>query len=308
MTLLQLRYLAEIAECGSINKAAKNLFVSQSGISSAIRELEEELGAVLFARNNKGVEFTDEGRRFFALIQPILEQEKKIQKLYAGKNGRPASRLRVSAHHYPFVSQAFALYLQSVEQTRGKYDLRLRETNTYYIIEDVAGGASDLGILFLSNVIEVFIRRLLASRGLTFHFLKAVTPHAFMRKGHPLAGRAPLEVRDLNDYPFVAFDQERAASLNFSEEMALTGFDPPQKLISLSDRHSCYDVMAGSDAISIGTGLLPAGFHHPDVIAVPIKSPGDQIKLGWIWKEDLPFSQEAEQFLGLLESCLASLS
>ena len=44
MTFQQLTYLVEISKCGSINKAAGKLFLSQSGISTAIRDLEEELG------------------------------------------------------------------------------------------------------------------------------------------------------------------------------------------------------------------------------------------------------------------------
>ena len=44
MTFLQLNYVTEIYNCGSINKAAQNLFVSQSSLSNSIRELEDELG------------------------------------------------------------------------------------------------------------------------------------------------------------------------------------------------------------------------------------------------------------------------
>ena len=44
MTFQQLTYVVEISKCGSINKAAHKLFLSQSGISTAVRELEEELG------------------------------------------------------------------------------------------------------------------------------------------------------------------------------------------------------------------------------------------------------------------------
>ena len=47
MTFQQLTYVVEISKCGSINKAAQKLFLSQSGISTAVRELEEELGKKL---------------------------------------------------------------------------------------------------------------------------------------------------------------------------------------------------------------------------------------------------------------------
>ena len=66
MTFQQLTYVVEISKCGSINKAAHKLFLSQSGISTAVRELEEELGIRFFTRSNRGVEFTPEGREFLA--------------------------------------------------------------------------------------------------------------------------------------------------------------------------------------------------------------------------------------------------
>ena len=62
MTFQQLTYVVEISKCGSINKAAHKLFLSQSGISTAVRELEEELGIQFFVRSNRGVEFTPEGK------------------------------------------------------------------------------------------------------------------------------------------------------------------------------------------------------------------------------------------------------
>ena len=66
MTFQQLIYVVEISKCGSINKAAHKLFLSQSSISAAVRELEEELGIQFFIRSNRGVEFTPEGKEFLS--------------------------------------------------------------------------------------------------------------------------------------------------------------------------------------------------------------------------------------------------
>lgn len=77
MTFLQLNYVSEIYNCGSINKAAQNLFVSQSSLSSSIRELEEELGIKIFIRSNRGIVLTEDGQEFLTQIRPIIEQQKK---------------------------------------------------------------------------------------------------------------------------------------------------------------------------------------------------------------------------------------
>ena len=84
MTFQQLTYVVEISKCGSINKAAHKLFLSQSGISTAVRELEEELGIRFFVRSNRGVEFTPEGKEFLGYAVSLLEQKQRIERLYGG--------------------------------------------------------------------------------------------------------------------------------------------------------------------------------------------------------------------------------
>ena len=82
MTFQQLTYVVEISKCGSINKAAHKLFLSQSGISTAVRELEEELGIRFFVRSNRGVEFTPAGKEFLGYAVSLLEQKQRIERLY----------------------------------------------------------------------------------------------------------------------------------------------------------------------------------------------------------------------------------
>ena len=82
MTFQQLEYVVEISKCGSINKAAQKLFLSQSGISTAVRELEQELGIRIFARSNRGLEFTQEGKEFLSYALSLLEQKHRIEGLY----------------------------------------------------------------------------------------------------------------------------------------------------------------------------------------------------------------------------------
>ena len=80
MTFQQLTYVVEISKCGSINKAAHKLFLSQSGISTAVRELEEELGIRFFVRSNRGVEFTPAGKEFLGYAVSLLEQKQRIER------------------------------------------------------------------------------------------------------------------------------------------------------------------------------------------------------------------------------------
>ena len=104
MTFQQLTYVVEISKCGSINKAAHKLFLSQSGISTAVRELEEELGIKFFVRSNRGVEFTPEGKEFLGYAVSLLEQKQRIESLYG------ESRSTIGAGAFQRFHPAVSLY------------------------------------------------------------------------------------------------------------------------------------------------------------------------------------------------------
>ena len=66
MTLQQLRYAIGISKVGSFNKAAESLFISQPSLTTAIHDLEDEIGITIFNRTSRGVTLTPEGEEFIA--------------------------------------------------------------------------------------------------------------------------------------------------------------------------------------------------------------------------------------------------
>ena len=106
MTLLQMSYILEIDRCGSINRAAQNLFVSQSALSSAIAEVEKELGITIFHRSNRGVALTEDGRELLNQIIPIVERSRKITRYYSERRAENRVTLSIDAQRYPFCAKA----------------------------------------------------------------------------------------------------------------------------------------------------------------------------------------------------------
>ena len=114
MTLLQMSYLLEIERCGSINRAAQHLFVSQSALSNAIAEVERELGITVFHRSNRGIALTDEGRTLLSQIAPIVERSRKVSNYYSERKAENRVRLSIAAQRYPFCVKAFVEFLHLV--------------------------------------------------------------------------------------------------------------------------------------------------------------------------------------------------
>lgn len=85
MTLTQLKYAITVAHARSMNEAARRLFISQPSLSSAIKELETEIGLDLFRRTNRGVSVTPEGEEFIGYARQVVEQYQLIESKYVEK-------------------------------------------------------------------------------------------------------------------------------------------------------------------------------------------------------------------------------
>ena len=82
MTIQQLNYVITISEKGSLNKAAEVLFVTQPSLTSAVRELEKELGIILFNRGGKGVTLTNDGAEFIQYARQVVTQYDRLLEKY----------------------------------------------------------------------------------------------------------------------------------------------------------------------------------------------------------------------------------
>lgn len=303
MTFSQLNYVMEVSRCGSINKAATKLFVSQSSLSNSIQELEKELDITIFIRSTKGIELTPEGSEFLSYIRPLIEQQKQILSLYENKNAKPCLRLSISTQRYPFAARAFTELLNCSDHP--KFEVRLKETGIFQIIEDVYNNDSSIGVIFISRESEKFIRKTLESKNITFNSIKKINPHVYIRREHPLANKGTVKFQQLMDYPYVVFDHGQGKNLYYTEEINLSGFRIPEKLIFVHDRASMYNIVSNTNAFSIGSGVLTKGYYDPDVISVPVEcNSEDVMELGWIKQNNRKLSEVEEQYVEYLEKAL----
>lgn len=95
MTLLQLKYIVKIVECGSMNEASHELYVSQPALSSSVKELENELGIEIFTRSSQGIALTVDGAEFLTYARQVLDQASLLEERYKNAKPRQAAVLRV---------------------------------------------------------------------------------------------------------------------------------------------------------------------------------------------------------------------
>lgn len=278
MTLKQLNYIIEVAQRGSISEAAKNLYISQPSLSSAIRELEDELGFEIFLRSTKGISISSEGMEFLSYARQVQEQVQLLENRYFDKKA-PKREFSVSSQHYSFAVNAFVNIIK--KHNDSEYKFKLRETATYEIIDDVKNMRSEIGILYLNDFNRAVIERILSENHLKFTPVFTASPHIFISRCHPLATNTIVTTEELEDYPYLSFEQGIHNSFYFSEE--ILSLLPHKKEIAVTDRATLFNLLIGLNGYTISTGILDEELNGSDIIARPLDV-DDEICIGWISK------------------------
>ena len=276
MTLQQLRYVVMVAETGTITEAANKLYISQPSLTNAIHELEKEMNLVIFHRTNKGISLSKEGDDFLGYARQVLEQASILEDHYKGNKGGK-KQFCVSTQHYSFAVNAFVDLIKQYGQE--EYDFSLRETQTYEIIEDVAKMRSEIGLLFLNDFNEAVLRKLLKSHDLEFHPLFTAKPHVFISSRHPLAKKEVITNKELEEYPYLSFEQGEHNSFYFSEEIFSTS--ERKKNIRVRDRATLFNLLNGLNGYTVCSGVIDKKLNGKNIIAVPLADEGD-MRIGYI--------------------------
>ncbi len=276
MTLLQLKYVVAVANCGSMNKAAKELFIAQPSLTAAIKELEQELGITIFSRTNKGVVLSADGEEFLGYARQVMEQTTLIEEKYFGQ-ASVKHQFCVSTQHYSFAVEAFVDVLKSYGGN--EYDFRIRETQTYEIIEDVAKLRSEIGILYLNEYNETILRKEFKHYDLAFHRLFLAKPHVFVSSSSPLAKKEIIKLEDLDPYPRLSYEQGSHNSFYFSEEV-LSTIDRPKDIV-VCDRATLFNLLIGLNGYTLCSGVISEKLNGPNILAIPLDV-DDHMEIGYI--------------------------
>ena len=298
MTLQQLKYADAVAVYGSISEAARRCFVTQPTLTEAIRMLEEELRMAIFNRTSRGATVTREGEEFLASARQILDDAARIQEKYTGKAVR-RPQFAVSCQHYAFAVDAF---MESVKaNAASSYDFTFRETVTSEIIDDVARHRSEIGVLYLSRRNSRAIMKILRKEELEFEELFEAKPHVFLGKNHPLAKKKLIRPQELDDYPYLTYEQGMENALYFAEEV-MPAVDR-KKNIRVRDRATMTNLVLGLNGFTVASGVHAKGY-NPAIVSVPLKL-DDSIRVGLIRRSGIPLSVAGTTFVNAIRACIA---
>lgn len=306
MTLQQILYILTIAESASMNKAAEKLYIAQPTLTSAVREVEKEIGFPIFLRTHRGVNVTNEGAEFIANVRALYMQYEEIKRKY-DDSGSFRRKFSVSMQHYSFAVKAFIEMAKHYDTNA--FDLVLRETRTMNVIRDVGSLKSEIGILYISEQNRRLIQKLLREQELEFHTLIKCPACVYLAKTHPLAGEAELSLAQLEPYPCLSFEQGSDAEIYLAEE--ILSEHEFQKNIKASDRATMMNLLEGLNGYTICSSIFNEHLSNDQFLVIPFKSSADApntvMEIGYITNKNASLSDMGNQYIEEIKRYLSEI-
>lgn len=280
MRLTQVRDFVMVVESGSIGAAARQLGVSQPGITKSIRTLETELHVKLLQRTTRGIVPTEYGRTFFARAQvaqaELRKAHQEIQQLLGERLGSVAFGVG------PLV--ASQLVPEAVGRFRKQFpqaELRVVEGLSHTLVPLVQSEALDFAVV-------VRVPRIRLGAAITFRPLFVTHRIVVARKGHPLANARSLA--QLADAPWGNFEPRAVLEHTFST----VGLRAPAPIILCESYNAFVAMVARTDMLAIvPRSVLRDSFDGDRLLQISITEEMPSFTVGVFTRADTPLTPAA---------------
>lgn len=296
MTIQNLRYIIEIARCNSISKAAKSLFMTQSAISAAVKETEDELGIQIFNRTSHGVTLTFDGEDFLSYCKEIVAKADYVQNRYKNRAAARTS-FSVSTQHISFAARAYRSFIEEFQGS--SFDLSLRELPMKEIFHDVNSGKSEIGVFLFRDDQVPEIRKSLYLYDLSYTELMQPPVFVFLNKNHPLAGHDFLTPDDLRPYSFLTFHYDNDAEPDIANLASFMEFD---KCIHANDKGTILILLQNKNSFFIDIELSADPGTASSFLAIPLhlQNGPEIVHAGYAVRKKHPLSDPCQNYIELL--------
>ena len=198
----QILLALEIGRCGSVSKAASNLFMAQPNASSSLALLEQEIGYQIFERTYKGMRVTKQGEAFLQYAHAI---ERNMKKIYMISEEGTRVRLSVATYAYPFSERAFTKFCTNYIDTAHSLNCKLRRIGTVKEgIELLDQDLADVSVITCRQELYGQFEKEFQKEGLHSEVLAYTTLHVVLPEKHPLAKKETVDLEDYVGYPCIS--------------------------------------------------------------------------------------------------------
>lgn len=255
MNLLHMKYAVEIAQTNSINKAAETLYVGQSALSRAIKELEATLGVTLFERSAKGMFPTPDGEVFIQYAKIVLKQVNDIEKLFS-EGTIAKQRFSISVPRASYVSDAFAKFSKLIGKD-DRVEVFYKETNALRAIQNILTEDYKLGIIRYATAYDQYYKSMMEEKGLVYEMITEFRYVLVMSKDSPLASKERITFDDLHDYIEIAHADQYVPSLSLAQVKKEELPDNANRRIFVFERGSQFELLTQNSETFMWVSPIP---------------------------------------------------
>jgi len=295
LSLRKLRYFLAVAKCGRVTQAAVDLNVSQSSITTGVREIEDQVGVALFRRTSRGMLLTREGTRFLQRVnyafQALDDAFDSLQDTHTRLEGnlRLAMTYTVAGYFLPPLLAQFQRRYPGVK-------LHLSEVSRPEIEQGLKSGEFDLAIVLTSNIEH-------------HHWLEKMTltksrRQLWIASHHELLNKGKLTLKDIAHYPYIMLTVDEA------DQTALKYWKPegvsPNIMFRTSSVEAVRSMVANGTGITILSDMVyrPWSLDGKRIENIELSSPIPSMEIGLSWPKNRPLSTPAKVFCNLADTLL----
>lgn len=254
MNLLHLKYAVEVAKTGSINKAADVLLIAQPNLSRSIKELEADLGIIIFERTARGMFLTPDGEQFIGYANAILNQIDSVEKMY--KNRMPVKhRFSICVPRATYIAEAFAQF--SKELPKDAVEILYKETNSSRTIKSIMYDDYKLGVVRYAENYDRHFKSMFDEKGLLYELVSEFHYVLIMNKNSPLASLDKIHFSDLENLIEVAHADPYVPSMSVAQVKKEELPDNIRRRIFVFERASQFDLLSENSEIFMWVSPIP---------------------------------------------------
>lgn len=303
MRLNQLEYFLKIVECGSVTKAAQELYLSQPSLTKAISSLEAEYEMKLFHRTSKGLSLTPEGRDFLEYAKGVVESSKALENTFGKKNNPLIQRLAIASQQFDFIYDVLLLLYQ--ENSDQLLQIDLKENDRGEIVDLVEACKADIGILVLSEKDSKTFRSEIQNKNLEMHLLDRSSVYVCMGEKSKFYDRESVEAKEAEQCLHVVLDTEQTFRRELRYKSGhLDGYGY-EHVIFCNTIGVCKKFLEETEALLLAHKWVLGAFQGTKIHCVPMfldEKPYPEINhLVWIKRANETFHPLEERFMELLE-------
>lgn len=301
MQLQQLKYVLEVEQTGSMNKAAQNLFVSQPNLSSAIRKLEEELNVHIFKRTNRGTEVTDEGKLLVQYAKSILGQVEQLKKAYGVEEKKHVRFLEISQtgmiHLAPVISRIYNQFNES------RVEIRIKENNLGEVIKHLYYMRSEVAVVTMNATELQLIEKVLDQRKIELNFLNKTRLGVIVSPKSCLYNRESVCFEVLSELTYIECIADKNLSSQHSSELVEVWSRFVGNTICVNNQETVVELLWHLDCYSFDLEMNAAYFKAKGLKFIPIEE-AIEMHVAWVKRKRERLSEEATHLIETLMQTL----